>query len=98
MGLRVIQRYFRSDLGTYEAVRDSLDASWGFPDAGTRSCVLPADEPTAPIDNAGRIYLAVTDEWCQWDEVAAVLPGLLASGAVEEVTREQYLAALPPGP
>lgn len=98
MGLRMIQRYFRSDVGTYETVRNSLNAAWGFPNAGTASCFLPADDPTAPIDNTGRIYLAVTDEWCQWDEVAAVLPGLLASGAIEEVTREQYLAALPVGP
>jgi hypothetical protein len=94
----MIQRYFRSDVGTYEVVRNSLNAAWGFPDAGTQSCILAADDPTAPIDQASRIYLAVTDEWCQWDEVAAVLPGLLASGAVEEVTREQYIAALPVGP
>lgn len=91
----MIQRYFRSDVGTYEAVRNSLNAAWGFPNAGTASCILPADDPAAPIDNAGRIYLAVTDEWCQWDEVAAVLPGLLASGAVEEIDRAAYLAALP---
>ena len=93
----MIQRYFRSDAGTYEAVRQSLNAAWGFPNAGTVSCILPADDPTAPIDEIGRIYLAVTDEWCQWDEVASVLPGLLESGVVEEITREQYIAALPHG-
>jgi len=93
----MIQRYFRSDAGTYEAVRQSLNAAWGFPNAGTVSCILPANDPTAPIDGQGRIHLAVTDEWCQWDEVAAVLPGLLASGAVEEITRAAYLAALPQG-
>jgi len=94
----VSQRYFRSDVGTYESVRNSLNSAWGFPNAGTHSCIMPADDPTVPIDDAGRIYLAVTDEWCQWPEVAAALPGLLEGGVVEEVTREQYLAALPAGP
>ena len=93
----MIQRYFRSDVSTYEAVRNSLNAAWGFPNGGTVSCILSADDPTAPIDEFGRIYLAVTDEWCQWDEVAAVLPELLASGAVKEITRAEYLAALPQG-
>jgi len=92
------QRYFRSDVITYEAVRNSLNAAWGFPNAGTQTCVLPSNDATAPIDNEGRIYLAVTDEWCQWEEVATLLPSLLASSAVEEVTREQYLAALPASP
>jgi hypothetical protein len=94
----VTQRYFRSDISTYEALRTSLNAAWGFPNAGTQSCCLPASDPSAPIDSDGRIHLAVNDVWCQWDEVASVLPGLLESGAVEEITREQYLAALPPDP
>ena len=91
-----MQRYFRSDVATYESVRSALDAAWGFPNAGTVSCVLAAGDPTAPIDGQGRIYLAVTDEWCQWDEVASVLPSLLESGAVEEIDRAAYLASLPP--
>ena len=92
------QRYFRSDAGTYDAVRLSLNAAWGFPNAGTQNCILPASDPTAPIDGQGRIYLAVTDEWCEWPAVAAVLPGLLSSGAVEEVNRDAYMAAMPVGP
>ncbi|MEB3208922.1 MAG: hypothetical protein VKK63_08400 [Synechococcus sp.] len=92
------QRFFRAEAATYEAMRLGLDAAWGFPNAGTRSCYRPASEPYVPQDAAGRLYLAVHAEWCEWDDVAAVLPGLLASGAVEEVGRDAYMAALPVGP
>lgn len=92
------QRYFRADAATYEAMRLGLDAAWGFPNAGTRSCYRPASDGYVPQDGAGRLYLAVHSEWCEWDAVVVALPGLLASGAVEEVTREDYMAALPVGP
>ena len=50
-----------------------------------------------PRDSAGRVYLAVHAEWCEWPAVAAVLPGLLESKAVEEVDRDTYMAAMPVG-
>lgn len=90
------QRYFRSDEATYEQVRVHLNAAWGLPTPGTTNCVLPAADPAAPRDNQNRVYLAVHAEWCEWPAVAALLPGLLASGAVEEVAREDYLAAVNP--
>jgi hypothetical protein len=40
----------------------------------------------------------VLSEFCDYEAVAVLLPALLSSGAVEEITREQYLAALPVGP
>lgn len=92
------QRYFRSDSATYEAMRLHLNAAWGLPTPGTSNCILPADDPAAPRDAQGRVYLAVHAEWCDWPAVAAVLPEMLESGAVAEVTREDYLAALPVGP
>ena len=39
--------------------------------------------------------LAVNDEFCQYEAAAAMLPQLLASGAVEELTEAEYRAALP---
>ena len=91
------QRFFRSDVTTYEAIRQSLDAEWGHsPGTGTDTCFEPA--ATAPRDTAGRVLLAVLSEFCDYEAVAVLLPALLSSGAVEEITREQYLAALPVGP
>ena len=93
----MIQRYFRANAETYEAMRLGLNAAWGLPNAGTVSCYAAADEQTVPRDSAGRVYLAVHAEWCEWPAVAAVLPGLLESKAVEEVDRDTYMAAMPVG-
>jgi hypothetical protein len=88
------QRYFRSDAATYEAIRLQLDAVWGHgPGTGTDTCFEPV--ATAPHDGEGRVVLAVRAEFCEFDVVAAMLPQLLASGAVEEIDEATYWAALP---
>lgn len=98
MGSGMIQRYFRSNAETYEAMRLGLNAAWGFPNAGTETCFAAADDQAVPRDSAGRVYLAVHAEWCEWPAVAAGLPGLLESEAVQEVDRDAYMAAMPVGP
>lgn len=87
-------KYFRTaDADLYETVRLQLDAAWGnpTPDGQTLTCFDPAT--VAPRDSGGRILLAVDDEFCQYAAVAAVLPGLLASGAVEEIEASEYQPA-----
>ena len=91
------QRFFRSDVTTYEAIRRSLDAEWGHsPGTGTDTCFEPA--ATAPRDTAGRVLLAVLSEFCGYEAVAVLLPALLSSGAVEEIDRATYLASLQTAP
>lgn len=86
------QRYFRtSDAAIYEQVRLGLDAAWGHQSPTT--CIDPAN--VAPRDAAGRIVLAVRPEFCEYVAVSAILPQLLASGQVEEITQAEYQAALP---
>ena len=92
-------RYFRTaDAGLYESIRLELDAAWGHPtpDGKTLTCIDPV--AVAPRDGQGRVLLAVNDEFCEYEAVAAVLPGLLARGAVAEITEAQYYAALPQVP
>jgi len=87
-------RFFRTaDEALYESVRLQLDAAWGHPtpDGVTLTCFDPL--AVAPRDSAGRVLLAVHDEFCEYEAVAAVLPQLLASTAVEEITSEQYQPA-----
>lgn len=87
------QRYFRSTEAVYESVRQSLDAAWGLPNAlGTATCIEPA--ATAPRDTSGRIVLAVKEEFCTFTVAADLLPQLLASGAVQEISEATYRAAV----
>ena len=92
-------RYFRTaDAAMYESIRLQLDAAWGHPtpDGKTQTCFDPV--AVAPKDVSGRVLLAVKNEFCSYEAVAAVLPQLLASGAVEEISEAEYRAALPSVP
>jgi len=78
----------------YESIRLQLDAAWGHPNPQTKTitCFDPAD--VAPRDNAGRLLLAVNDEFATWEPASTLLPQLIASGAVEEITAAEYQAAI----
>lgn len=87
------QRYFRtSEVAVYEQVRLGLDAAWGHVPPVT--CIDPA--AVAPRDTSGRILLAVRPEFCEYAEVAELLPGLLSTGVVEEVTAAEYVPVVTP--
>jgi hypothetical protein len=88
-------RFFRTaDDGLYESIRLQLDAAWGHPtpDGKTVTCFDPA--AVAPRDAAGRLLLAVNDEFVTWEPAATLLPQLLASGVVVEVDAAAYAAAV----
>lgn len=93
---RMSQRFFRtSDPFLYESVRLQLDAAWGHPtpDGLTVTCIDPVD--IAPRDADGNILLAVNPEFVEYEPAATLLPQLLLSGGVEEITRAQYLPVPP---
>lgn len=86
-------RFFRSTDVVYEQARGTLDNAWGLPNTkGTATCIEPA--ASAPRDSAGRIVLAVHDEFCTYSVAADILAPLLASGDVEEIDAETYSAAV----
>jgi hypothetical protein len=92
-------RYFRTaDADLYESIRLQLDAAWGHPtpDGQTVTCFDPA--AVAPRDAAGRLLLAVNDEFVTWEPAATLLPQLLASGAVEEIDAAAYQPVVPAVP
>jgi hypothetical protein len=75
-----------------------LDEAYGYPNEATktaRTLPLVADLPT---DAEGRVYLAISAEYCDYILPSEMLPELLSSGAVEEITAQAYLAALPESP
>lgn len=85
-----MNRFFRTaDASLYEQVRIGLDAAWGHVPPAT--CIDPAD--VAPRDSAGRIVLAVPQEFTEFPAVLAILPGLLSGGKVAEISEAEYRAA-----
>jgi hypothetical protein len=87
------QRFFRASAGVYESARNALDNAFGLPDPLTQTCISPVT--LAPKDSDGRVYLAVASEWCEWEAVAPLLSGLLASGSAEEISEETYQSVWP---
>lgn len=88
-------RYFRATAAIYEQIRATLDAAWGYPNASTKTetAIPPAAE--LPADEQGRVYLAVSAEYCDYILPSQLLPQLLASGAVEEISEDTYRASIP---
>jgi hypothetical protein len=89
-------RFFRSAPAIYADICAQLDAAYGYPNAATkteRSLPLAADLPS---DGQGRVYLAISAEYCDYNLPSELLPQLIAAGLVEEITAEQYAAVLPP--
>ena len=89
-------KYFRCLAGdeSYEQVRLTLDAAWGHPNAETKTVTCFDPAAVAPRDAQGRIVLAVNDEFVAYPAAAEMLPQLLASGAVTEITEAEYRAAV----
>lgn len=86
-------RYFRiSDDGVYEQARTWLDSQFGH--ASPCTCVDPA--AVAPRGSDGFILLAVRDAFVEFAAVQQVLPSLLVSGAVSEVSESTYRSAIQP--
>lgn len=91
-------RYFRSLPTVYESIRSRLDAAWGYPNDETKTLTAIPPAAELPVDQQGRVYLAIDAAYCDYILPSQMLPELLASGAVEELTAAEYEAALPPRP
>lgn len=88
-------RFFRATPDVYENVRAQIDAAWGYPTpAGTQTCIPPASDQVK--DASGKCVIGVAVDWCGWEPVATLLPQLLAVGAVEEMTADEYWAIVSP--
>ena len=90
-------RYFRCLAGdeAYEQIRLTLDAVWGHPNAETKTvtCIDPAR--AAPRDRQGRIMLATSQAFCEYEAAAQMLPMLINGAVIEEIDAAAYLQELP---
>lgn len=89
-------RYFRSTPVVYANICAQLDAAYGYPNEATKTARALPLVGGLPPDDAGRVYLAVSAEYCDYVLPSQMLPELIAAGLVEEVTAEEYAAVLPP--
>lgn len=89
-----LHRFFAAPEEAYEMVRTTLDSSWSLPnEKGTHTCIRPASD-NPPRDAHGRIMVCVHSDWCNWEPAASMLPQLILSGLVEEITEAEYRAAV----
>lgn len=88
-------RYFRSTPAVYASICSQLDAAYGYPNFETKTLRTLPLASDLPSDAQGRVYLAVSNDYCEYVLPSQLLPQLLASGAVEEITQAEYQAALP---
>jgi hypothetical protein len=89
-------RYFRATPAVYADTCAQLDAAYGYPNEATKTMRTLPLAANLPSDGQGRIYLAVSAEYCDYNLPSELLPQLIAAGLVEELTAEQYAAVLPP--
>lgn len=87
--------FLATDDASCDAIRTGLDAAWGHPseDGTTKTCFQPA--ALLPHDKRGRPMLSVSASFCEYPAVKAMLPQLLASGDVVEMTRAEWVANMP---
>lgn len=83
-------RHFRALAAVYELIRAQLDAAWGYPNLETRTLTAIPPAAELPIDAGGRVYLAVPTDYCELSLPSKLLPELIASGQVEEITEAEY--------
>lgn len=88
-------RYFRAAPAVYLSICQQLDAAYGYPNTATkteRTLPLASD---LPADDQGRVYLAISAEYCQYELPSQMLPQLIAGGAIEEIDAATYLQEVP---
>lgn len=81
-----MNRFFCATPERYEAIRALMDAASGFPSAQAETWFAPADQ--APRDTGGLCLIAA---------IPPIAERFAAEGA-EEITAEEFAAALPPAP
>lgn len=88
-------RYFRSTRHVYEELSRQLDAAYGYPNADTKTqnALPPVNDLYS--DLTGRVYLAVSEAYCEYDLPSQLLPELLASAAIEEIDAATYSTVVP---
>jgi hypothetical protein len=90
-----MNRFFRSYPETYESIRGSLDSAWGYPNEATKTVSSLPLPSSCPSDALGRVYIAADADYCEYVLPSQMLPQLIESGLIEEITEAEYVSVLP---
>lgn len=91
-------RYFRATPAVYADICAQLDAAYGYPNDETKTLRALPLAARLPADDQGRVYLSLSEAECGYDLPSVLLPQLIASGMVDEITAQEYSSVLPPSP
>jgi hypothetical protein len=92
-------RYFRSAPAVYLFICQQLDAAYEYPNTATKTERALPVVGDLPADDQGRVYLAIAAEYCKYELPSRMLPQLISSGSIEEITAADYRSAVgPPSP
>lgn len=86
-------RYFRASVAVYESICTQLDAAYGYPNEATKTQRTLPLAKELPSDDAERVYLPLKADYCNYILPSEILPQLLASGAVQEISESEYRSA-----
>lgn len=89
-------RFFRASQPVYDATRAHFIEVFNQPKNGTSEPFpVYADQRTVKDAN-GLAYVALLNAECDWPEVKSALQAMIDAGQIEEVSSEDFAAALPP--
>jgi len=88
-------RYFRAAPAVYLSICQQLDAAYGYPNTATKTERALPVVGDLPADDQGRVYLAISAEYCQYELPCQMLPQLIAGGAIDEIDAATYLQEVP---
>jgi hypothetical protein len=91
-------RYFRATAAVYDSICAQLDSAYGYPNEATKTARTLPLRSQLPSDNQSLVYLSIPADYCDYNLPSEMLPQLLASGEVEEITEDVYRSALPESP
>jgi hypothetical protein len=60
----------------YKQINAQLDAAYGYPNAETKTLRTLPPAAELPLDAQGRVYLAISAEYCEFNLPAEMLPQL----------------------
>jgi len=82
--------------GVYADFCGQIDAAKGYPNMATKTeRALPLAE-RLPTNADGKLIVRLPGQFCLQQPAATLLPELLASGQVAEITEAEYRAAIEP--